>query len=141
MPVGYGPRALTPPPSPKNTQRGEQPPAEEELPREGGQPPVSPAVSPCHAPVRGLVPLAGSELGKGGKVEESVQAAPGTELSPVWGVSSLPVPAGIARPRAAGRRRKRRVAVPLEAGPAVGAELSAQLEPPSASPLLQDCPP
>lgn len=102
VPASCGPQALTFPP-PQNTLRGEQPPAEEVLELSGagaapgvrGQHRVPPAVSPCHSPSEGsrpppLLPLAGSELGKGGEVEKCVQNAPGTGAQPCVGCDQPP---------------------------------------------------
>lgn len=83
------------PPHPKKTQRGEQPPAQEELelPQERGD------SAGCHLlcpvplpqPLWGLVPLAGSELGMG-KSGKMFSEWPRHRAQPLWGVSSPQCP-------------------------------------------------
>lgn len=109
VPASCGPRALNFPPTPKHTQRGATPSRggagavrSWSCPRESGdstrvrgQHRVSPAVSPCHSPSEGsrpppLLPLAGSELGKGGEVEKCVQNAPDTPAQPCVGCEQPP---------------------------------------------------
>lgn len=115
------------------------------LPREWGDstgchllcPPAQPWRKASRLPP---LPLTGSELGRGEKWKNVFKTPLAHELSPVWGVSSLPVPAGVARPcRAAGRKRRRRrgnVAFGSRSGS--GAKCPAGA--PQFSPLLQDCP-
>lgn len=102
---------------------------------------MSPAVSPCTAPARGRRrSLSQGASWEGGEEWKNVFKTPlAHELSPVWGVSSLPAPAGVVRPcGAAGRRRRGNVAFGNWTWSGSGAECLAGA--PQCSPLLWDCP-